>query len=173
MFAFLPPYCMLVAYGLARMPSRLRMAVVGLIVVLSLGQIAHIYRYEQKENWRAAVEYIEGQERAGDVILLVDEDIWLPFEHYYHGPTRRMGISRSVEDGELLAARVGMILTSHSRVWLILSHTENWMVRDYLMESRYTELLSEKEFTGVRVDLFTVHVDDHAHEAHTVADRYC
>jgi mannosyltransferase len=170
-FAFLPPYCILVAYGLARMPGRLRLAIVGLILVLSLWQIADVYRYEQKENWRAAVEYISGQEKTGDVILLVDEDIWLPFEHYYRGATRRVGISRSLEDRELLAARVGMILPSYSRVWLILSHSENWMVRDYLMGSRYTELLSEEEFTGVHVDLFTVHVDDHTQQMRMAVDR--
>ncbi len=158
-FPFLPPYCILVARGLSGMPSRMRMSMVGLLLLLSLWPIANIYRYEQKENWRAAVQYIAAQEQAGDVILLVDEDIWLPFEHYYHGSTRRVGISRVIDDRELVAARVGMILPSHSRIWLVLSHTENWIVRDYLEASRYTELVSERGFTGIRVDLFAVHTD--------------
>jgi hypothetical protein len=54
---------------------------------------------------------------------------------------------------------VGMILPGHSRIWLVLSHTDNWMVRDYMMQSRYTELFLERDFTGVHVDLFTVHMD--------------
>jgi 4-amino-4-deoxy-L-arabinose transferase-like glycosyltransferase len=161
-FPFLPPYCILVAHGLARMPVKLRLALTGLMVALSVLPIVNIYRYEQKENWRGVVEYIAAHEKAGDVILLVDEDIWLPFEHYYRGSTRRLGISRSIHDRDLLAARVGMILPSHGRIWLILSHTDNWMIRDYLAESRYTELSLDRDFAGVHVDLLTVRLDGNA-----------
>jgi 4-amino-4-deoxy-L-arabinose transferase-like glycosyltransferase len=160
-FPFLPPYCILVAYGLARMPGRLRLLLAGMVVVLSMWPIANIYRYEQKENWRAAVEYIAAHEQSGDVILLVDEDVWLPFEHYYQGSMRRLGISRSIDDRDLLVARLGMILPGHNRIWLVLSHTDNWMVRDYMMHSQYTELSSGRDFTGVHVDLFTVQVEGH------------
>lgn len=158
-FPFLPPYCILVAYGLSRMPLILRWTMVGLVVLASLWAVTDIYRDEQKENWRAVIQYLSAREEAGDVILLVDEDIWLPFEHYYRSSTRRVGISRAVDDRELLAARVGMILPSYSRIWLILSHTDNWMVRDYLRSSPVTDLVSEESFTGVRVELYVIHTD--------------
>jgi len=166
-FPFLPSYCIIVAHGISRMsrigvdgtrtPGRLlAVLVLVAIVVISLWPIANIYRYEQKEDWRAVVRYLTAEEQPGDLIFMVDEDIWLPFEHYYHGSTRRMGVSRGVTDRDLLAARVGAILPNHNRIWLVLSHTDNFTLKDYLATSRYTELVSERYFTQVEVDLFAV-----------------
>jgi len=156
-FPFLPPYCILIARGLTRMPGRIVPAVfLAAIVLLSLWPIANTYRYEQKEDWRTAVRYIQAEEESGDVIILVDEDIWLPFEHYYRGETRRVGVSRVVSDRDLLAARVGILLPSYERIWLVLSHTDNFALKDYLSTSRFTEPLSERQFTQVEVDLFAV-----------------
>jgi len=159
-FPFLPPYCIIVALGIARVPGRaLKALILGAIVLASAWPIANAYRYEQKENWRAAVQYISAEERADDLIILVDEDIWLPFEHYYEGSVRRVGVSRVVTDRDLLAARVGMLLPHHARIWLVLSHTDNLALKDCLTASRYTHILSERHFTGVEVDLFAVRSD--------------
>ena len=126
------------------------------IVLTSVWPTANLYRYQQKEDWRGAVSYISSLERPGDVIILVDEDIWLPFEHYYRGPTPRMGISRGVTDRDLLAARIGMLLATDTRIWLVLSHTDNFLSKEYLKTSRYTQLVSEKVFTQIEVDLFAI-----------------
>ena len=67
-----------------------------------------------------------------------------------------MGVSRVVTDRHFLAARVGTILPNYNRIWLVLSHTDNLALKDYLTTSRYTELVSERLFTGVEVDLFTI-----------------
>jgi len=159
-FPFLPPYCIIVALGITRAPGRvLSTLLLGAIVLASAWPIANMYRYEQKENWRAAVQYISAEEQADAVILLVDEDIWLPFEHYYEGSVRRVGVSRVVTDRDLLAARVGMLLPHHARIWLVLSHTDNLALKDCLTTSLYTQVLSERQFTGVEVDLFTVRSD--------------
>ena len=175
-FPFLPPYCIIVARGISRMSSlgeaqsrhlsgesRIRppgwilgVLVLGAIVLVSFWPIANIYRYEQKENWRAAVQYLTAEEQLGDLILLVDEDIWLPFEYYYRGSTRRMGVSRMVTDRDLLAARLGTILPNYNRIWLVLSHTDNLALKEHLTTSRYTELVSERHFTRVEVDLFVI-----------------
>jgi hypothetical protein len=70
-----------------------------------------------------------------------------------------VGVSRVVTDRDLLTARVGMLLSDHARIWLVLSHTDNLTLKDCLMASRYTQVLSEKHFTGVEVDLFAVRSD--------------
>ena len=159
-FPFLPPYCIIVALGITRVPGRaLRVLLLGAVVLASAWPIANMYRYEQKENWRAVVQYISAEEQTDDVILLVDEDIWLPFEHYYEGSVRRVGVSRVVTDRDLLFARVGMLLPHHARIWLVLSHTDNLALKDCLTASRYTQVLSERHFTGIEVDLFTVGSD--------------
>jgi hypothetical protein len=59
-------------------------------------------------------------------------------------------------DRDLLAARVGTVLPNYDRIWLVLSHTDNMALKDYLTTSRYTELVSERYFTGVEVDLFAI-----------------
>lgn len=159
-FPFLPPYCILLGLGISKLPRRMDVVFASLIVLLSLWPLANIYRYEQKENWRDSVRYIEMQEQVGDLILLVDEDIWLPFEHYYRGSARRVGISRGIKDRELIAARIAMLLPGHDRVWLVLSHTDNWGVRDYLRASEYAEVVSEAEYTGIGVHLFAVSLGD-------------
>jgi 4-amino-4-deoxy-L-arabinose transferase-like glycosyltransferase len=157
LFPFLPPYCVLTARGIARMPGRALPALVTIAIVLaSLWPISDIYRSQQKEDWRGAVQYIAAHEQPGDVLLMVDEDLWLPFEHYYHGSMSHLGISRTITERDFLAARVGLAASSHKRIWLVLSHTENQLVKDYLMTSGYTELASEKYFMNVEVDLFTV-----------------
>jgi len=181
MFPFLPPYCMIAARGISAIcyldeaRSRhllgsarigtpgtvLGVVLAGAIVLISLWPITNIYRYEQKENWRGAVQYLIAEERPGDLICLVDEDIWLPFEHYYRGSLRRIGVSRAVTDRDLLAARVGTILPNYSRIWLVLSHTDNFALKDHLTISRYTELVSERRFTGVEVDLFEIRLAAH------------
>jgi len=166
-FPFLPPYCILVGRGIARMLrlGERRFRSVGLalgslmlaaVSLISFWPIVNMYRYEQKENWRAAVQYISAEERFSDIIFLVDEDIWLPFEHYYRGSVRRVGVSRVLTDPALLAARVGMILPSYERIWLVLSHTDNLALKDQLRTLRYARLVSEETFTGIEVDLFAI-----------------
>jgi len=126
------------------------------IALASVWPIADMYRFEQKENWRGAVQYISAHEQPGDVVLMVDEDLWLPFEHYYRGSMSFSGVSRTITDRDFLAARAGLAASSHKRIWLVLSHTENQMLKDYLRTAGYTELVSESYFTSVEVDLFTV-----------------
>nr|MBC7244094.1 glycosyltransferase family 39 protein [Chloroflexota bacterium] len=156
-FPFLPPYCVIVARGISRMPGRILPALITVAIVLSsLWPIATIYRYEQKEAWRTVAQYITSQEQPDDFIFMVDEDIWLPFGHYYQGSLSYTGVSRGITDRDFLAARVGQVLLTHRRIWLVLSHTSNFALKDYLVTSRYTKLVSEKHFTGVEVDLFTI-----------------
>ncbi len=155
-FPFLPPYCILVARGILRFPWRLRIVAIGVVLLLTLWPIVNTYRYQQKENWRSAVAYISAQEEAGDAILLVDEDVWLPFEHYYRGPASRSGISRSVIDRQLVSARIGLLASVHQRIWLVVSHSDNWLVRDCLVASKYASLVVQEDFGGVYVALFDI-----------------
>lgn len=154
---FLPPYCVIAARGIARMPGRALATLVTVAIVLaSSWPISDMYRFQQKEDWRGAVQYIDAQEQPGDVLFMVEEDMWLPFEHYYHGSMSHWGVSRTITDRDFLAARVGLAASSYKRIWLVLSHTTNVMLKDYLMTSGYTELVSEKYFKDVEVDLFAV-----------------
>jgi len=155
--AFLPPYCVLVGRGIARMPGRaLRALVTTLVVLVSLWCIADMYRIQQKEDWRAAAQYVAAQEQPGDTLFMMHEDLWLPFQHYYQGSMNLTGISRTVGDRDFLAARAGLAACSYSRIWLVISHTDNVLLKDYLMASGFTELVWEKHLYDVEVYLFVV-----------------
>jgi hypothetical protein len=49
-----------------------------------------------------------------------------------------------------------MWVPSYARIWLVLSHTDNLALQDYLETSRFTRLASEKHLFLVEVDLFDV-----------------
>lgn len=155
LFPFLPPYCILLARGLLNLPSRLtRVALAVALLLLTLWPLANTYRLQQKEDWRAAALLISSQEQPGDVLLTVDEDIWLPFEHYYEGSLYYQGISRSVTDPDLLQARVGQAASTYRRVWLLLSHTNNVLLKDVLLRFPGSRMVLERRFLNVEVDLF-------------------
>jgi len=157
LFPFMPPYCIILARGVMQVPQRWgRVVITGMLVVLSLWPLASTYRDRQKEDWRSAAQHVMAQERPGDAMLMVAEDIWLPFDHYYRGSIYRQGIGGTITDRSLLAAHVGLAASSYRRIWLVLSHTENVALKDYLLTSGYANLVSEKYFHLVEVDLFEV-----------------
>ncbi len=156
-FPFMPPYCILVARGLSRIPWRWPRLVVFIAVVLvTAWPVANTYRYQQKEDWRGAVQYIAESEQAGDIIFLLDEDIWLPFDHYYRGSLERNGISRQEKDPAVIAARLDDVVDKASRIWLVLSHTDNLMVKDDLLSRSGVQMVSARPLTGIEIDLFEV-----------------
>jgi hypothetical protein len=155
LFPFLPPYCILLARGLLNLPARLpRIGLALAMLALTLWPLINMYRLQQKEDWRGAAAIIASQEEPGDVLLTVDEDIWLPFEQYYDGSLYYQGISRNITDRDLLRARVGQAATAYRRVWLLLSHTNNVLVKDVLQEFPGSQLVLERYFLNVEVDLF-------------------
>ena len=155
LFPFLPPYCMLLARGVLNLPGRrLRIGLALVLLLLTLWPLANTYRLPQKEDWRSAAALIASQEQPGDILLTVDEDIWLPFEYYYRGSLYYQGISRSVSDKDLLRARVGQAASAYHRVWLLLSHTNNILLKDVLQQFPGSRMVLEQHYLNVEVDLF-------------------
>ena len=157
LFPFLPPYCILLARGLLNLPARLPRIVLALVLLLlTLWPLVNTYRIQQKEDWRSAAALISLQEQPGDVLLTVDEDIWLPFEHYYSGSLYYQGISRDITDPDLLRARIGQAALANHRVWLLLSHTNNVLLKDVLRQFPNSRMILEQHFLNVEVDLFNL-----------------
>ena len=155
LFPFLPPYCILLARGLLNLPARLpRIGLALALLVLTLWPLANTYRLQQKEDWRGAAALIASHEKPGDVLLTVDEDIWLPFEHYYHGSLYYQGISRDITDLDLLKARVGQAALAYRRVWLLLSHTNNVLLKQVLQQFPGSQMVIEQHLLNVEVGLF-------------------
>ncbi len=157
LFPFLPPYCILLARGLLNLPDRRsRFLLAAALLVLTLWPLANMYRFQQKEDWRNAAAYVSSLEQPDDVLLMVDEDIWLPFDHYYQGSMYHLGVSRAITDRDLLTARVGLAAKSYRRVWLLLSHTNNILLKEIVQQYPGIQPVEERHFLNVEVDLFMI-----------------
>jgi mannosyltransferase len=138
----LPALLLLAAAGLGRIRSPWIMTGATLVlVVLSLQGTASYYRQDfedvERENWRAATEYILTNSRPGDAVMFHVPMGRMPYEYYQSlrpGPAAgpavlypshgdRIGFLDFVEKPSyrLLEGKV----SEHRRVWLVLSHAES------------------------------------------------
>ncbi|MFB0533508.1 MAG: glycosyltransferase family 39 protein [Anaerolineae bacterium] len=167
----LPPYLILVAYGLLRI--RHGIARRGLIFALTLAislSLSRIYfdaEYYTKEDWRGAAQYITQHEQAGDVIALRLAASALPFEYYYQGqlervPITKLGMTQPIED----------MAAGHQRLWLVRPHhhdsthllaksqpqlseadeTDPLFLR--WVNDHRSDIVEVKEFSGLRLTLY-------------------
>jgi 4-amino-4-deoxy-L-arabinose transferase-like glycosyltransferase len=171
LFVALPPYLILVAYGLLciRHVIAQRGAILALTLAISLS-LSRIYfdaEYYTKEDWRGAAQYIAQHEQPGDVIALRLAASELPFNYYYQGqlewvPITQLGITQPVED----------ISADHQRLWLVRPHhhdsthllaksqpelseadeTDPLFLR--WVNERRSDVVEVKEFSGLRLTLY-------------------
>ena len=111
----------LVARGISSIPKPpIKLATIGVIVVLTLVQLDGYYVTSRKEQWRDATRYVDSHSRQGDVVLFNATDAMLPFNYYsLSGQLTKKGVSKVDEKG--IEAFLES-LTGAERVWLILSH---------------------------------------------------
>ena len=80
----LPPFVMLVAYGLTRLGrGAATAAVVGLVVASGVGLGAFVSR-GSAQDWRGAVAAVAGHARPGDGVVIFAPYNRIPFEWYVH-----------------------------------------------------------------------------------------
>jgi mannosyltransferase len=83
---FVPPYCILVAYGLRALRWRwLRLAVVLCLTLTLLVGDWNAWRIEQREDWRWASSYVLDRAEPGDVVLFLPRWLAKPFDYYARG----------------------------------------------------------------------------------------
>ena len=83
---FVPPYCILVAYGLKALKWHwLRWAVVLCLTLTLLLGNWNAWRVEQREDWRWASSYVLARAQPGDVVLFLPRWLAKPFDYYARG----------------------------------------------------------------------------------------
>jgi mannosyltransferase len=160
------PLSVLLGAGLLRLRFRPLVALAaGAIIVLSTIAIHGYYRYEGKEDWRAAAQYVA--QRASPQQLLLFSAAWtqLPFDYYYNRqggpPLVQHGFPTDMRESQVLEqkvtpadiTRLDELTMRRSTVWLIYSH--DWYTDPRgLVPSRLSALLQAVEsraFPGITV----------------------
>ncbi|HBY94710.1 MAG: glycosyltransferase family 39 protein [Ardenticatenaceae bacterium] len=153
----LPAYLVLVAAGVGRLkPPYARRLGGALLLAMSLVAALPIYAGGLKEDWRGVAQVVATQEQPGDLIVLVDEDIAIPFDYYYTGRADQLRISRGVTDPAKIGAMVAPALAGHGRLWLVASHAPGEQVKHWLLAAPGLVLVSHQPFQGLELMLFQV-----------------
>ena len=167
---FLPAMLLLTAHGWSLLPARWgRIALAGVVVAVSAGSvIVTINRGDdEKEDWRAAAEYIEQERQPGDGLLFESPVTLLVLRRYFEdGAMPRAWLLDAPELAEQYAAPV-------SRLWAIYRNPnedghEQGVLPDFdpfapgdspmagWLNERRARVRDQREFNGVTVLLVDV-----------------
>jgi len=166
----LPPYLILVAYGLLRI--RHVIARRGLILALTLAislSLSRIYfdPVYAKEDWRGLARYIQQKSQCNDVIFLETLEGTLPFNYYYRGQLERVPMSVN-----RIIAPLDEITQKYDRIWLVYPYPHDTThfvakpgpldlysgesepkIRNWLV-AHQRDIVDERDFSGLRLILY-------------------
>lgn len=124
--AFLIPLlCVVVAApieGDTRWPARVALGVIIALQLLSLGRY-HFDSAFGREDWRAAARYVTRHQRPRSVIVFDKHYVQIPFDRYYRGSARRVGLPEGADARRRLLKR--LVAEHDGRVVLVVSHAWN------------------------------------------------
>lgn len=135
LFLWLGPLGMvLLALGIVRLPARLRLPAVAVVLALSAYAVAGFYR-SHTEDWRGMLAQVAHDSRPGDVVLAFPNEVQMPVTYYMktgpavaylpgpfpalHLPRTYTGNSGAPNIAPEDAARIRALTAGHPRVWLI------------------------------------------------------
>lgn len=160
-YVVFPAYVVLLAFGINSFKSRAvrTMLVAGFLVVNGISLANYYFNPQyQKEQWRDVAEYVEYQEREGDVVVFYADYVQTAFDYYYHGSAREVGLRRTFEevDEDAVRSQLQQMINGHDRVWLVLSHDFGGgeLARRFL--HGFLLLSEEREFKSIKVYLYQV-----------------
>ncbi|HID61218.1 MAG TPA: hypothetical protein EYP49_00505 [Anaerolineae bacterium] len=166
----LPPYLILVAYGLLRIKNTIARR--GLILALTLAislSLSRIYfdPIYVKEDWRGLAGYIQQKSQSSDIIFVRALEGTLPFNYYYRGQLERVAMSVN-----RVIAPLDEIAQEHERIWLVYPYPHDTThfvakpgpldlyggetkpeIRNWLVAHRH-DIVEEKDFSGLRLILY-------------------
>ena len=155
MVPFLPAFVLLLARGVRNLPWRsATLATTMLILAVSGVAVTQAYLRQDKEDWRGTAARVAAEEKPGDYIFLMDEDVLIPFSFYYHGPATIQTVWRGRTEVDVLQKLVDGAASAHPRVWLVMSHTTNMLLKQMLVQDSRLRLAYEEELVGVYLARF-------------------
>jgi uncharacterized membrane protein len=156
LLAGLPLLAVLAAIGFQRLKPPFALAILGTIVLLSLGQDYYYYRAPSIEDWRGVVDFVAKRAQTGDTLVVWDATA--PVSYYVSRSSRermypakvlyaRIGRNAVLSTKELLGHTEG------ARVWVTFAAWEglDQSVMPFIL--RHAQILAEPQFSGVRLFL--------------------
>jgi uncharacterized membrane protein len=165
----LPPYLILVAYGLLRIRKviarRGLVLALTLAISLSLGRI-YFDRIYAKEDWRGLVGYVQQHSQRNDVIFTRTLEGTLPFNYYYRGQLKRVAMAVNY-----VISPLDEITQEYDRIWLVYPYPHDTThfvatpgpldlygeseptIRNWLVAHR-RDIVEERDFRGLRLILY-------------------
>jgi uncharacterized membrane protein len=139
--------------------GRLWPARIALGVILAL-QLLSLVRYHAdstfgREDWRGAARYVTRHQLPNSVIVFDKHYVRIPFDRYYRGGARRVGLPDGAQDRERLLARLAE--QYDGRVVLVVSHAWDTSPRSTQVLSRHLCKRDARIFrrsNGIEVHLY-------------------
>lgn len=117
---FLPPFLLLVAYGISALPRRaLRAFLMLLVVVIPLLVSLQMQATDQNVNWREIASDVVSRAASGDVAIFEPGWYSKPFNYYAHDQIAVFDTLPIPIEPESLDQELSAVLTQHRRAWLI------------------------------------------------------
>lgn len=153
MVPFVPAFAIVAGRGFCQIRRTfLRWVVMVPYVAGVAAALLMIYTVPQKEDWRGAAAYLTQNAPAGSTIFLVDEDIRVPLEYYYHTPADLRPVWRGHTSDADLEPKVAPVMATVSDYWLVVSHTDSDALEQYLR--RFGDVVERREFRDITVMRF-------------------
>ncbi len=148
----LPGWCLLVAVGLAALPSLSlrRLATAGLAALL-LVNVAVQAVTPENPPWRDVAAWIKTQAQPGDFAVFIPSFHWRPFVYYAGSAVDYQDELWLPNDDLDWRAQFAEAAQGHSRIWLIWWR-EHWGDPDgrvQAMLAQQGELVTERQFPGI------------------------
>ena len=153
MVPFMPAFALLAGRGFGRMRHAVpRWGLTALYLAGVAAALVVVHSGMHKEDWRGAANFLASRAEPGAVVFLVDEDINIPFEFYYRQPAELHPVWRGHTSDEDLSTRVDEVAANAQEFWLVVSHTDNDSLEQYLR--RFASVAERHEFRAISVIRF-------------------
>jgi mannosyltransferase len=156
MVPFAPALAVVAGRGFGRI-GRIapRWGVAALYLVGVAAALVLVYSAPHKEDWRGAANYLAERAEPGAIVFVVDEDIKVPLQFYYDQPADFHPIWRGHKSEQELSPQVDAAVANAQEFWLVVSHTDNDGLEQYLR--RFGNVVERREFQAISVIHFRAH----------------